>query len=266
LPIFGVAVAGLRHTVQSPRYFLAVFWLPWLLGTIALLVLEVVAQDQLRLGPAPDWVRETVWAPFAAMTYLMLLRWVLDGAAPARAINLDVGRRTWVAAPIIAAWFVANSAASSAPGATLQWLGPDFDVHRWEALVAYIATLLLYFWLVKGAFLACFFGLIVVVARRGRPDPRELWRLLRLQPARLFCISLIAVAAVGGLSHIAAIVQAWLGLDRLEPATMIPWRANIRWALLSELARFPLHFLEFAIEGSILAEAYRRLLLERGGQ
>jgi len=44
---------------------------------------------------------------------------------------------------------------------------------------------------------------------------------------------------------------------------MIPWRANILPAFVAELPYFPLQFLEFAIQGCILAEAYRRLLLEK---
>ena len=92
------------------------------------------------------------------------------------------------------------------------------------------------------------------------PDLRELWRLLRLQPVRLLCIALLAAAAVGGLWSLGTQAQAWLGVGRLAPHTMIPWRANIHWALFAELPNFPLHFLHFAIEGCILAEAYRRLL------
>jgi hypothetical protein len=38
-----------------------------------LVILEVVIQDQLRLGRGPDWAREILWAPFMAMTYLMVL-------------------------------------------------------------------------------------------------------------------------------------------------------------------------------------------------
>jgi len=115
----------------------------------------------------------------------------------------------------------------------------------------------------KGVLAASFFGMIVVVAKFGRPDLRELWRLLRSQPVRLLCIALLAAAAVGGLWSLGSQVLAWLGVGRLAPHTMIPWRANMRWALLAELPNFPLHFLHFAIEGCILAEAFRRLLPAR---
>jgi hypothetical protein len=75
-----------------PR-LLAIYWLPWLLGTIALLILEAVAEDTLRLGGAPDWARNVVWAPFAGMAYLMLLRWLLNDEPPDRAINLETERK-----------------------------------------------------------------------------------------------------------------------------------------------------------------------------
>jgi hypothetical protein len=48
-----------------------------------------------------------------------------------------------------------------------------------------------------------------------------------------------------------------IGGKWLEPQGMIPWRANIHWAFVADLAYFPLQFLEFAIQGCILAEAYR---------
>jgi hypothetical protein len=88
---------------------------------------------------------------------------------------------------------------------------------------------------VNGALSACFFGLIVVVAKRGWPDPRELFRLLRLQPVRLLSISALAAAAVGGLWSLGSQALGWLDVGQLAPSIMIPWRANVRWALLAEL-------------------------------
>jgi hypothetical protein len=273
LPIIEVAVTGIGRAVQTLPGIFAIYWLPWLLGTLVLVVLEVVVQDQLRLGRAPDWAREILWAPFMAMAYLMLVRWVLDGEPPARAINFEVGRTTWVATPIVAAWFVANITVSDAPMPMMRWLvlPSDYLAYRWEDATPYFYAFRFAAWLVNGALLACFFGLIVVVAKCGWPDLRQLWRLLRLQPVRLLCISLLAAAAVGGLFSLGTQAQAWLGVGRLAPQTMIPWRANIHWALVAELPNFPLHFLHFAIEGSILAEAYRRLLaahqpVHSGGQ
>jgi hypothetical protein len=99
-----------------------------------------------------------------------------------------------------------------------------------------------------------------MVAQHGRPDLRELGRLLRLQPMRLLCISLLAAVAVGGAVRLCSQALAWLGVAQLAPAGMIPWRANAHWAFVAELPYFPLHFLEFAIQGCVLAEAYRRLL------
>jgi hypothetical protein len=260
LPIVDVAATGLRRALESLPGLLAIYWLPWLLGTVVLLILEVVAQDQLRLGWAPAWARSIVWAPFAAMAYLMLLRWRLDGEAPARGIFLDLGRRTWVAAPVVGAWEIADAMDAMVPVLTwlvLTRLPSDFE---WSDIALYLVALWLVAWLINGALLACLFGLMVAVLRRGWPDPRECWRLLRLQPMRLLCIALLATAAVSGLRYLGSHALAWLGADALAPTSLVPWRANIRQALLAELCHFPLHFLEYAIQGSIMAEAYRRLL------
>jgi hypothetical protein len=264
LAVLDVAVAGVVRTVAGLPRLLAIYWLPWLLGTIALLILEVVLQDQVRLGLAPEWARNILWAPFSGMAYLMLLKWVFDGASAANALNYLVARATWVAAPIVALWFVAHIAVGNAPLTLLQWLVFPADVrdYRWEDTLPYYSAFALAAWLVKGALAPCFFGLIVVVSRCGWPDLRQHWRLLRLHPVQLLLISLLAAAAVDGARILGSQALAWLGAYQLAPRGMIPWRANIGWAFLADLAEFPLQFLEFAIEGCILAEAYRRLLAE----
>jgi hypothetical protein len=65
----------------------------------------------------------------------------------------------------------------------------DYLAYRWEDATPYFYAFGFAAWLVNGALSACFFGLIVVVAKRGWPDLRELWRLLRLQPVPLLAAS-----------------------------------------------------------------------------
>jgi hypothetical protein len=262
LPVLDVAVTGLGRVVRWLPRLLAIYWLPWLLGTIALLILEAVAEDTLRLGGAPDWARNVVWAPFAGMAYLMLLRWLLNDEPPDRAINLETERKVWVAAPIVAAWFVASITVTGAPIPLLHWLvlPPDVRDYRWEDVAPYYYALQFTAWLVDGVLTACFFGLIVVVERYGWPDLYKHWRLLRRRPVRLLSISLLAAAASGGAWRFGSQALAWLGVYKLAPQGMIPWRDNIHWAFAYELACFPLAFLNFAIQGCIMAEAYRRLV------
>jgi hypothetical protein len=268
LPIFDVAVTGMARATRSLPHLLGIFWLPWLMGTVALVVLEAIVEDQLRLGPAPGWARNIVWSPFAAMAYLMLLRWLLDGEPPPRSINLDVGRETWLAAPFVAAWFVASDTVSAAPIPMLTWLVLPSDVlaYRWDDVAAYAYAFQLAAWLLNAALLPCGLGLLVVVAKSRRLDLREFRHLLWLAPVSLFCASVVTMAAVGGLWILASHALAWLRLDQLAPKGMIPWRMNIHWAFIAELPYFPPQFLEFAIQGCILAEVYRRLLLEGSRQ
>jgi hypothetical protein len=268
LPIFDVAVSGFGRAIRSLPRLLAIYWLPWLLGTIALLTLEVVVQDHLRLGWAPGWARNIVWAPFAAVAYLTLLRWVLDGEPPARAINFEVGRKTLVSAPIVAAWFLANAMVDAAPVPMLRWLVIPQDVvgYQWENLETYAYAFMFAGWLVNGVLFAWFFGLVVVVDRCGWPDLHVHWSLLRQQPVRLVCISLLAAATVGGAWRLGSQAIAWFGLDQLAPQSIVPWRAYVLRAFTAELPYLPLQFLEFAIQGCILAEAYRRLVLAKAGQ
>ena len=258
MPVLNVVVTGLGRTIRWLPRLLAIYGLPWLLGTIALLILEVVAQEQLQLAAAPDWARNLVWAPFSAMANLMLLRWVLDDVAPTRPLNVLAQRETWLAALVLALWFLSYPAISHAPLVLLQWLVFPEDLRdRFKDVLPYYFAFTIAAWLVNAALAPCFFGLIVVVARSGWLNVGEYWRLLRLHPARLLSVALIATAAVDGVAMFDTL--AWL---QLAPGGLIPGGANIGWAFLAELAQFPVQFLEFAIKGCILAEAYRRLLAE----
>jgi hypothetical protein len=261
LPVVDVAVAGLSRAVRFFPRLMAIFCLPWLAGTIALIVLEIILQDQLRLGRAEEWARSLVWAPFAAVANLVLLRWVVTGQAPARWINLDVGSEVWFAAPIVAAWLVTFDAVSAGPLALLTWFSvAEAMAFHWDDVTDVFNAFRLVAWLVNSALDACFLGLLVVVAVRGRPDLREFWRLLSLRPIHLYGVALVAAAAAGGAQNLQSYALTWLGLDKLALFTLIPWRDNIHWAFAGEIVGFPFAFLGFAIQGCILAEAYRRLM------
>jgi hypothetical protein len=260
LPVVDVAVAGLSRAVQSLPRLLAIYWLPWLVGTAALIVLEIILQDQLRLGRAPEWARSLVWSPFAAWAYLVLLRWILWEQVPARLAILAVGSRVWLAAPIVAAWLLTFDAISAGPLSLLTWFSDaEAMAFRWDDVTNVFNAFRLAAWLVNAALDACFFGLLVIVAGRGWLDLRELWRLLSSSPINLFSIALVAAAATGGAQHLQAYALAWLSLDQHASVSMIPWRANVHRAFAVELVSFPFAFLGFAIQGCILAEAYRRL-------
>jgi hypothetical protein len=148
----------------------------------------------------------------------------------------------------------------------MYWLNlpPDVRDYRWEDIAPYYYAFRLATWLVNGALTACVLGLIVVVERSGWPDLGMLWRLLRLRPVRLLSISLLAAAVSGSAWRFGSQALVWLGVYKLAPQGMIPWRDNIHWEFVYELACFPLAFLNFAIQGCIMAEAYRRLVAERG--
>ena len=194
------------------------------------------------------------------MAYLVLLRWMLFEQAPAALINFDVSGQAWVSAAIVAAWHSFDAVADG-PTALVTWYyAADPAAFRWDDVAAYFHALRLAAWLLNVALAVCFFGLLVVVADRGWPDLRQLWRFLRLRPMHLFGIALVADAATGGAQNLQSYALAQLGLDRLASFDLIPWRAKMHWAFAGELVGFPFCFLGFAIQGCILAEAYRRLV------
>lgn len=261
LSIVDVAAAGLGRAIGSLPRLLAIYLLPWLLGTVVLVALEAVAQDQLRLGWVAQWVRNLVWAPFAAMAYLMLLRWVLGEQPPARLFDLDLGRQAWFAVLVAMAWLLTADALEAAPIAMLLWLSvPDPAAFEWEEVATLYYALRTAVWLLDATLALWFFGLLVVIVKHGWPDFTELQNLLKLRPLRMFGIALLAAAATDGAQFVLAGAMARLELPRLAPDSMIPWRANIHWAFASEFVDLPRAFLAFVIPGCILAEAYRRLI------
>jgi hypothetical protein len=108
----------------------------------------------------------------------------------------------------------------------------------------------------------CFFGLIVLTVRGGRPDLREHVRLLRRYPLRLIAIAVLAAAAVEGVRLADAQFWRWAGVE-LSPPLLYPWRVHLREAVLFRLSQFPLYFMHFVIGTALFAEAYRRLIVER---
>ena len=267
LPIVDVLVTALGRVARSWLRLLAIYWLPWLLGTLGLVVLGAVVEDYLRMGQPPGWARNLVWAPFAVMAYVMLLRFMIDGQPPARIANIAIGKETWIAAPIVAAWFISEETIEAAPVQMVTWMLAPADALAYEIddLVGYVIAFQFAARLLDAALVACCFGLILVIVRSGGPDLSRLWRLLRLYPVRLIYVSFLAVIAARWLWDLGSLPLAWLALDHLSPQGMIPWRANIHRAFLGEILYFPVHFLEFAIKGCIMAEAYRRLLMADRG-
>lgn len=260
LQIIDTTAAGLGRAVRYLPRVLAIFFLPWLLSRVALVILDVILQEQVGFGWAPQWARSLVWAPFAATMDVLLLRWVLYAHAPA-ATEHDLVKQIAFAVPIVAVWVVTAEALEAAPIPLLLWLvDTDAFGFRWESLDLPGYALRAAAWLAAAAATACFFGLIAVVVAHGRPDVRRLWQLLRLRPMHLFVVAILAAAAYGGVEALNNRALAWTGLDGLMPQSMIPWRANVHWAFAAELTMFPTAFAGFAVECGILAEAYRRLL------
>ena len=121
LPIIDTAVAGLGRTVRFLPRLLAIFFLPWLIHTVDLVILNVVLQEHVGFGWAPQWARSLVWAPFAAVTDVLLLRWVLYAHAP-RATEHDLAKQIAFAVPIVAVWLITADALEAAPIPLLLWL------------------------------------------------------------------------------------------------------------------------------------------------
>ena len=106
--ILGVVTEGLdRAFVRLPVLF-ALYWLPWVIGSTAVLLVHVLFEDQMQLGATPLWARNLVSAPWIAMSYLMLARLLIFGQPLERAVNLDFSPAMIWAAPIVTVWFLTS--------------------------------------------------------------------------------------------------------------------------------------------------------------
>ena len=256
--VAGIVTEGLDRAFMRLRSLLAIYWLPWLAGSAALLIVEILYADRWQLGSAPAWATNLVRAPFIAMAYVMLVRLLVLEQPPKRAINLDFSETAW-AVPLVAMWYLAVAGLEKLPVQALLWLFPVEGHFRFEDWHVYSTLLVWGSWLAIALAPLCIFGLIVLTANRGYPDWREHIRLLRLYPLRLIVIALLARAAGDGLIIADARFWKWAGASMHAPL-LNPWRLYIRDAALVRLSEFPLDFMLFVIETCLLAEAYRRLL------
>lgn len=257
LTIIGVVTEGLDRALGRLRSLAAIYWLPWLIGTAATVAVNILFEDQLQLGHAPAWARYLVWAPWYAMSYVMLVRLLVFDRPPKRLINLEFSRATAWAALIVIIWFLTSHyVVIRAP----YWIfRPSLMSLSPEDLNFYSALLGLTTWIARALLPLCFFGLIVLAASHGRPDLREHARLLRLHPLRLIVIALLAYAAEGALGVLDTKFWAYAAPELRWPG-LHPWRPNIREVVLFKLSEFPLYFMIFVTESCLLAEAYRRLI------
>ena len=190
--VAGIVTDGLDRAFVRLRSLLAIYWLPWLAGSAALLIVEILYADLWQLGAAPAWATNLARAPFIAMAYVMLVRLLVFGQPPKRAINLDYSREMAWAVPLVAIWYLAVAGLEKAPKQALLWLFPIEGHFRFEDWHVYSTLLVWGSWLAIALAPLCIFGLIVLTANRGYPDWREHIRLLRLYPLRLIVIALLA--------------------------------------------------------------------------
>ncbi len=257
--IAGVVTEGLDRALVRMHSLLAIYWLPWLIGSIVMVILRILWAEAWPLAQAPAWALNLVWGPCIAMAYVMAVRLLIFGRPPRRAINLDFSRETAWAALVVTVWFLATVAVKSAPAWTFQLLLSPYSAGRAEALMPFFVLSDKIARIISMLLNLCFFGLIVLTVRRGFPDLREHIRLLRAHPLRLFAIAFLASAAAQGLITADAAFRKWAGVLSYAPQ-VLSWRHYIREEALYGLSEFPLYFLLFVTETCLLAEAYRRLL------
>ncbi len=263
LTIAGIVTEGLDRAFLRLRSLLAIYWLPWVIGSAAIFIVDILYEDQWQLGYAPAWVRNLVWGPCIAMANVMLVRLLVFGQPPRRAINLEFSRETAWAAVLVTLWFLATVAVKKAPAWVsfrLAWYLVHYRLEeQYQDLYIYLALFGWAAWIVTALLPLCFFGLIVLTVKLGRPDLREHIRLLRADPLRLIVIAILVAAASHSLSSADARFWEWAGAP-LQAPLLHPWHVYLREAVLFRLSEFPLRFMAFVLETCLLAEAYRRLL------
>jgi hypothetical protein len=252
LPLIETASAGLLTGLKSAPRTLAIFFVPWIASSVLLVALEVYWQYNVRPAPAPDALRQLVWAPFCAMIYVGWLRARLYDERLDPAIMPDLSRPVWICAPVIAAWFALASAVTAAPANFALAVAPD-------ALTTYTYLSSVLGFLVETALDAVAFGLVFTIFITGQFDVRSWLRLVKLRPFSLYAVSFITGIAVSGAGLIYSHFADLAGLQIYYPETLIPWREHILQAFAAEQANFPQLFLRFLIHTGIMATAFERL-------
>jgi hypothetical protein len=219
---------------------------------VLLIALDVYWQNNVRLGSAPDALRELVWSPFSAMLYVGWLKARLYDERPDPVIMPDLSRLVWICTPVVAAWFELTTAITAVPPIFALSVAPDA-----LTTYAYMASALAI--LARTALDALAFGLIFTILVTGQFDVRTWLRLVRLRPFSLYALSFIAAIAASGAEGIYSHIADFAGLHIYYPEVLVPWRDHVIQAFAAEQTTFPPLFLRFFIHTGIMAVTFERL-------
>lgn len=265
LAVIGTAVAGIERAFWRFPQLLKASWLPYLLGAVALVILEVFWWGQLGMDSwAPDVLRFPVWALATTPASLAVIR-ILWLDPPARHEPPDWQPYAWAfGSVVIAASSFAELALDTFRfelfklGTAL--LGIDIVDRSSEPILNRLGAAYELLRLVIKAFVAMSAtGLLCAIAIDRAIGPNHWKRWTAMAPVRLLLLGVVNEAALAGLRIGDGIVLGWWKLVDPPPLGMLPWRTHVLSVLRLEMVQLPAVFISNVLSFAILVEGYRRL-------
>lgn len=219
--------------------WLALAWLPWLLGTIVTIVLVQFYWRNIEPDWPPQWLLSLGLAPFSAMIFVRILK-NIQLKVPVRIREFDFSQAVWQAALVI---FLFSQLLSG-----VDWLR--------DQLFEYLAVTAnpdnFYFleplgmsagWIVKAAIMAIVYGLFAIIVEKDRIDILAAANLVRGHFTHLFALALLLGGAYVLFFQIYASLVTNLNLTPFGSEFAPILSAATTFAFLTELLWFPVTFL-----------------------
>lgn len=296
LRVFKTVEAVVFELFRHFGRWLAIAWMPWLLGTIAIIAVQQIFvrsvpffvenlqflvrnlsffEENRRLfieflqyfvkyeqyGWPPHWVQSLAFAPFSAMVLVGILKNILL-QVPANVRTLDLSRQTWLTALVVATIAMMFSAVDWLRDRCFELIATmtTYDEANLWAWVMWAASLI-----VHAMIMAAFYPLFAVIVEYGRIDLGAAFDISRRHFFRFVGLALLLGAAFQGLVNFYGFLPQMLNLDD-------PWffsRSPLHDAILSLFKLFLvwspvdiLHDVLPAVTIGVTYKALRERLLE----
>lgn len=268
LPVIDVAAAGLRRGLTSLPYMVAIFSAPFLLAIILEIALSLVLTEMLSdsrplqfyivLRP---WLSLAFWGASMAMVYMALLRWVLHDEVRPGLLQLDFSRATLLAMPVVAVWFLVDHLVQNLPVTiySMMMSARQYSVLDTSESLNTLNVLHAAAWAIRLVLSFLCFSWLVIIVQHERINIAEYFRLLGLQPVRVFLVVVLAGVLMGGMRLLYSNTADFLGIGEYIVARdvqLVMSRKEILPEIVNMLPLYFFNFLSFLIQIPPIAEAY----------
>ena len=189
LRVFRTAGAVALELVRHADRWLAIAWLPWLLGTLSIILLQRLFLNVLQYGTPPYWVQSLTLAPFTSMIFVQILRNILQGT-PAIFGTIYLSRQFYLTTFVVALISMLISAFYWSYGIFIKSLMTKFDN---DVLIYMVYPLRIVNFLVYSTIISAFYIIFAIIIDHDRIDIKFALKISRTHFYKFFGLSFLIV-------------------------------------------------------------------------